>query len=234
MIKPTLKVYATPQEVAEAAAALVIKSAKLTPFRLALSGGSTPKLLFALLALPENQSQIHWSGVEIYFVDERTVPPDHPESNYRLANELLLSKVPIPPANINRMRGEIPPEDAAKEYGRLLEERFEDEGPDLILLGMGPDGHTASLFPNTAALNEVHHRCVANYVEKLKTWRITMTAPFINRATAICAMITGTDKTERVREVLTRPDDPRRLPIQLIKPTSGIYTWLLDSAAAAK
>jgi 6-phosphogluconolactonase len=232
MIKPTLEVFPTPQKVAAAAAALIIKSAKLTPFRLVLSGGSTPKMLFALLASPLYRAQINWVGVEIYFADERTVPPDHPDSNYRLAHELLLSRVPIPAVNINRMRGEIPPKEAAIEYGELLQKQFADDGPDLILLGMGPDGHTASLFPHTAALNEAHRHCVANYVEKLKTWRITMTAPFINRASAVCAMIAGADKAERVHEVLNGPYDPKRLPIQLIEPASGNYTWMVDSAAA--
>jgi 6-phosphogluconolactonase len=134
------------------------------------------------------------------------------------------------------MRGELPdPNEAAKEYGLLLQEKFGDSGDsggiDLILLGMGDDGHTASLFPETAALNETKHRCVANHVPKLNTWRLTLTAPFINRAQHVIVMVVGEDKLKRLAEVLEGPRDPMRLPIQLIEPASGKMTWLLDVAA---
>ena len=130
------------------------------------------------------------------------------------------------------MRGELPPEAAAMEYGQLLKEKFKKGGPDMVLLGMGDDGHTASLFPGTAALDETHHRCVANYVEKLKTWRITMTYPFLNSAAEVIMLISGEGKAQRLEEVLEGPRDPKRLPIQNIQPV-GKLTWLLDAPAAS-
>jgi 6-phosphogluconolactonase len=130
------------------------------------------------------------------------------------------------------MRGEIDPHVAAKEYGEMLKEKFGDGGLDLILLGMGPDGHTASLFPGTEALHESKHRCVANYVDKLKSWRITLSAPFINRAREVMFLVVGADKAERVAEVLEGARDPQRLPSQLIAPTEGALVWVMDSAAA--
>ena len=171
--------------------------------------------------------------VEVYFGDERTVPPDHDESNYRMAKDALLCPVSIPPKNVHRMRGENDPQEAAKEYGQLLKEKFGDGGGcDIVLLGMGDDGHTASLFPHTEALHEQKHRCVANHVEKLGGWRITLTAPFINRASSVLILVTGASKAQRVAEVLEGPRDPDRLPIQLIAPQEGKLTWLLDAAAA--
>ena len=182
------------------------------------SGGSTPKALHAHLASEPLQSQIDWMHVHIFFGDERTVPPDHADSNYRMAHETLLSKVPIPGDNVHRMRGEIDPQTAAKEYGEMLKTEFGDGGLDFVILGMGDDGHTASLFPQTTALKESKHRCVANHVEKLNTWRITLTAPFINRAANVLVLIAGAAKAERVSEVLELADDPERLPIQMIDP----------------
>jgi 6-phosphogluconolactonase len=201
-------------------------------FSLALSGGHTPEGLYRLLAGEDYRARIQWERVEIYFGDERCVPPDSDHSNYRMASEALLSRVPILPARVHRMRGEIDPESAAKEYGELLKRRFDDGGLDLVLLGMGDDGHTASLFPGTAALAEQRHRCVANYVEKLKAWRITLTAPFINRADAVMILVSGAGKASRAQEVLEGPRDPERLPIQLIQPRTGQLLWLLDADAA--
>jgi len=202
-------------------------------FSIALSGGSTPKALYELLAREPYRSQIDWSRVQVFFGDERCVPPDDPQSNYRMASEALLSKVPIPPANVYRMKGEIDPQAAATEYGQILKEKFGDGGLDLTLLGMGDDGHTASLFPGTPALHEAKHRCVPNYVDKFKMWRITMTAPFLNRSTSVLILASGAGKAQRLKEVLKGPRDPDRLPIQLIQPTNGTLTWLLDLAAAA-
>lgn len=201
-------------------------------FSAALSGGHTPEKMFQLLAQEPCRSRVAWENVEIFFSDERCVAPDSTESNYRMANEALLKKVPIPGDNVYRMRGEIDPNEAAVEYGQLLKERFGDGGLDLIFLGMGPDGHTASLFPGTEALRETKHRCMANYVPKLSAWRITMTAPFINRAGTVMFLVTGADKTERVKEVLEGPPDPERLPSQLIRPDPGSLVWLLDATAA--
>jgi 6-phosphogluconolactonase len=203
-------------------------------FSIALSGGSTPRPIYAKLASEPIRSSIDWSKVSVYFGDERCVPPDSDQSNYRMARESLLSQVPIPEANIHRMRGEDDPETAAIAYGRLLKEQFGDGGLDLILLGMGPDGHTASLFPKTAALAETHHRCVANYVPQMSTWRITMSAPFINRAKGVMFVVQGADKAARIQQVLQGPRDGQTLPSQLIAPNSGRLIWLIDVPAASK
>jgi 6-phosphogluconolactonase len=201
-------------------------------FSLALSGGNTPKALYELMASEAYRGELNWSKVEIYFGDERSVPPDHPESNYRMANEAMLSKLPIPEPNVHRIRGELQPEPAAIEYGTLLKRKFQDAGPDLALLGMGPDGHTASLFPRTAALAEAHHRCVANWVPQLNTWRVTLTYPFLNNAKSILILIAGEEKAKVLKEVLEGPREIERLPIQGIE-ARGTTIWLLDSAAAS-
>ncbi|MGA3065756.1 MAG: 6-phosphogluconolactonase [Tepidisphaeraceae bacterium] len=201
-------------------------------FSIALSGGSTPKILFELLASDSWRNRFDWNTWEIYFGDERCVPPDHPDSNYRMARLALLDRVPLDPAKIHRMKGEADPQEAAKEYGQLLKQKFGDDGLDLILLGMGDDGHTASLFPGTAALAEKEHRCVANFVPKLGVWRLTFSAPFINRARQVIALISGAAKAQRLERVLQGPRDPTNLPIQMIQPTSGKLLWLLDAPAA--
>lgn len=227
--------------VAEAAAEAVVTAAREAigergAFSLVLSGGSTPKLLYQLLTSEPFASQIDWRKWELYFGDERTVPPDHAESNYRMASEALLSRAPIDPQKVYRMKGEGDPMQSAIEYGKRLKARFGEDGPDVTLLGMGDDGHTASLFPFTPALDETHHRCTAQFVEKSTTganWRITLTAPFINRSEQVLALVTGASKAARVKEVLQGSFDPRRLPIQLIQPTSGKMIWMLDEAAAA-
>ncbi len=202
-------------------------------FAVALSGGRTPEAMFHLLAAEPYLSRVRWSAVEIYFSDERCVPPGHADSNFRMARLALLDIAPVEAHNIHHMRGEIEPEAAAREYGQLLKARFGDDGGmDLTLLGMGDDGHTASLFPGTTALAETRHRCVANRVEKLDTWRLTMTAPFINRSRNVAIVVSGQAKAARLREVLQGPRDPERLPIQLVQPQTGTLTWLLDVEAA--
>ncbi len=154
-----------------------------------------------------------------------------------MANEALLLEVPIPGQNVHRMQGELDPQHAAVSYGKILKEKFGEMtdtsgGADVVLLGMGDDGHTASLFPGTEALQEQKHRCVANYVEKLRAWRITTTAPFLNRASEILFLVCGRSKAAVVKEVLEGPKDPARLPSQLIQPVFGRMIWSLDAAAA--
>jgi 6-phosphogluconolactonase len=237
MITPQIKVLPDANAIAIEAAERIIAASKnaielFDEFSLVLSGGSTPKMLYELLASDEYRERIEWAKVRIFFGDERCVPPDHPDSNYRMARIALLSEVPIPGDNIYRMRGEIDPEAAAIEYGKMLKEKFADAGPDLVLLGMGEDGHTASLFPQTTALKETSHRCVSNYVDKLGTWRMTLTAPFINRADEVLVLVSGAAKASKLTEVLEGPREPERLPIQLIEPASGKMTWLIDIAAA--
>ncbi len=212
-------------------------------FSVALAGGSTPKAMYDLLAQGEPSDvprppywPFDWANVHVYFGDERCVPPDHPDSNYKMAHDELLSRVPIPPQNVHRMRGEIEPNEAAKEYGRLLKQNFGDGGLDLILLGMGNDGHTASLFPYSPALRETDHRCVAHFVENSTTgrsWRITLSAPFINKSHEVLILVAGAAKAQRLAEVLAGPLEAERLPIQLIQP-SGHLIWMIDEAAAAE
>lgn len=235
-----IRVFKDSPAVAQAAAEMIVSSARESAsagrnFSLVLSGGSTPKLLYQLLAAEPYRSQIDWQKMEIFFGDERVVPVDHPDSNFKMANEALLSRVPLKPANVHRMRGEIDPNEAAVEYGKMLKERFGEGGPDITLLGMGDDGHTASLFPFTSAVDETHHRCVAHFVEKSttgKSWRITLTAPFFNRSAKVLLLVTGASKAARVAEIIRGPREPRRLPIQLIQPASGALIWMLDEGAA--
>ncbi len=236
MTNTEIKVLPDPKAVTEEAARRIItKADELLAdnqhfFSLVLSGGSTPKALYELLASDPYRSQLNWSKVEIYFGDERCVPPDHADSNFLMAYNAMLSKLPIPECNIHRMRGELPPEQAATEYGEMLKEKFRDLGPDMVLLGMGDDGHTASLFPGSSALAETHHRCVANHVEKLNTWRITMTYPFLNKAAEVMMLIVGVGKAKVLEEVLEGPRG--KYPIQGIEP-EGKLIWLLDAAAAS-
>src|SRR5688572_28734976 len=239
MAAPEVKVLPDAKAIAEEAARRVIDAARLAvdergSFSIALSGGSTPKALYTLLAAEPYRSQVEWDRWHILFGDERGVPPEHADSNYRMAHEALLSKVPIPPSHVHRMKGEVDAEAAAAEYGRMLKERF-DDGVDIMLLGMGDDGHTASIFPHTVAVRETEHRGIAYLAEKsttVKSWRITMTAPYINKSRQILVLVAGAGKKDRLQEVLEGPRDPERLPIQLIEPRDGTMTWILDAGAA--
>jgi 6-phosphogluconolactonase len=208
--------------------------------RVAISGGSTPKAAFRLLSDPRQpfRARVPWDRLQLYWVDERTVPPDDPDSNYRMTRETLLNHVPMHPAQIHRMEGELDPEAAAARYESELRNSFRLEGAesprfDLVALGMGDDGHTASLFPYTAAIHEMGRLVTANQVPQKDTWRLTLTWPVINRASSVYFLIAGEEKAERVGEVFMGPRDPERLPSQLIWPSSGILTLFLDKAAAA-
>lgn len=208
--------------------------------RIAISGGSTPKAAFQLLADPAQpwRARMPWEKLDLYWVDERTVPPDADASNYRMTREALLDHVPLRPIQIHRIEGELAPEAAAARYESELRNSFRLEGAesprfDLIALGMGPDGHTASLFPHTEAIHEMGRLVATNHVPQLDTWRITLTWPVINHASSIFFLISGADKAAMVKEVFTGPRDPERLPSQLIWPSSGILTLVLDRDAAA-
>jgi 6-phosphogluconolactonase len=209
-------------------------------FTVALSGGSTPKRLFALLAADPYRSQLAWDKIQFFWGDERTVPPDDKDSNYRMANEALLSHVPVPPDHVHRIEAENPdPAAAAAAYAVTIRKVFGSvaggsELPrfDLILLGMGPDGHTASLFPGTTALHEQKALVVANWVEKFNTWRITMSAPLINHAACVAFLIEGEEKAEPLREVLFGTHQPELYPSQLINPSNGECYWFVDEPAA--
>jgi 6-phosphogluconolactonase len=210
-------------------------------FAIALSGGSTPRSLLALLATDASfRANMPWDKIHFFWGDERHVPPDHPESNYRMANETMLSKVPVPAVNIHRIRAEE--DDASKtaeEYEEELLTFFKLEAGqlprfDCVLLGMGPDGHTASLFPGTAAVHERERLVVANWVEKFKTYRITLTAHVLNNADTIIFLISGKDKAVALQSVLEGRKQPEHLPAQLIRPKHGNLLWLVDQAAAGK
>ncbi len=199
-------------------------------FSVALSGGSTPKLMFSMLAAEAFLTAAEWTKVQFFWSDERCVPPDHPDSNYRMANEALLSKIAISPDQVHRMHGEEIPPDAAASYASLVRGmRF-----DLILLGMGPDGHTASLFPGSKALHETKAAVAANWVEKFKTWRLTMTAPFINQAACVMFQIAGAEKALALKEVLEGARNPELYPAQLIQPTDGDIEWMVDRGAGCQ
>ena len=209
--------------------------------RLALSGGSTPKAVFELLADPSAPflSSIPWKQLQIYWVDERCVPPTDKESNFLMTRTAMLDKVPLPPENIHRMEGELDPEEAASRYEAEIRNSFRLEGAetptfDLILLGLGPDGHTASLFPHTQGLNEMSRIAIANHVPQKDVWRITLTWPVITQGREVAFLIEGREKAEMVKTVFVGPYDPESLPAQLIRPASGKLTLLLDTAAAAQ
>jgi 6-phosphogluconolactonase len=214
--------------------------AKLGRVRIAISGGSTPKAAFALLADPAEpwQKRMPWPKLDLWWVDERCVPPDDADSNYRMTREAMLDHVPLAPEQIHRMKGELEPEAAAARYEAELRQGFrlaDAELPqlDVVQLGMGPDGHTASLFPHSAGLNVQDRLAVANHVSAKDAWRVTLTKPVINRGSEVFFLIGGADKAQILKEVWMGPHDPERLPSQLIRPASGILTLLLDRAAAA-
>jgi 6-phosphogluconolactonase len=209
--------------------------------RIAISGGTTPRAMFQLLADPAQpfRNEVPWDKLDLFWVDERCVPPDHADSNYHMTNETLLSKVPLAPERIHRMEGELDPEVAAARYESAIRNAFKLEGAqtptfDLIFLGMGDDGHTASLFPHTEAIDNLSNIVVANHVPQKDTWRITLTWPVINQGREVVFVIAGQDKAEVLHQVLLGPYDPETLPSQLIRPASGKLTLLLDSAAASK
>ncbi len=241
----TYSIWPEPKAVALAAATLfadAVSHAVTTRgvARVAISGGTTPKAMFALLADASQPfaAEVPWAKLHLYWVDERCVPPTDAESNYRMTKEALLSKVPLPEDQVYRMEGELDPEEAANRYETVLRNSMKLEGAespafDLLLLGMGDDGHTASLFPHTAALEELGRLVVANHVPQKDTWRITLTFPVINQARQVCFLIEGAAKAGVLAEVLTGPRDAERLPSQLIRPASGSLRFLLDEAAAA-
>ncbi len=207
-------------------------------FTVALSGGSTPKALYSLLAGDSAlRSQLPWDKMYVYFGDERSVGPDHADSNFRMASETMLSKVPLKPEQVFRIKGEYKEtEKAAQEYEQVLRTSFKIAGGqfprfDLVFLGIGNEGHTASLFPGTKALHETKRLVARNWVGKLYTNRITLTAPAINNAARVIFMITGADKALALKGILEGPYEPDQLPAQLIHPPNGKLVWLVDTIA---
>lgn len=234
-----------PEDVAQEAAHRIVKIAEEVlgrgqDFRLVLSGGTTPKHLYEILGSRPFCSRLPWHRVHFFWADERCVRPDHPGSNYRMAYEAFLKNLSIPDANIHRMRGEDPdPHAAAREYEEIIRAHYGlewgDSPPsfDLVLLGIGPDGHTASLFPETPALYESDRWVVAQFVPQLKSWRLTLTPLILNRARQVLFLVTGAAKAKTLAEVLEGPYRPYQLPAQLIRPVQGQLLWLIDQDAAS-
>lgn len=214
----------------------VLESARLDGnFSAALSGGSTPDIMYRLLAEDPYQSQIPWRRVHLFWTDERIVPPDHEQSNYRLVHDRLLRRIIIPDENIHRIKGELEMTEAASDYERQLRSFFFPGQPrfNLVLLGLGKDGHVASLFPGSKALSEVDSLAVPVEVsyEDRPAGRVSLTLPVINRAARIIFLVSGFEKASVVREVFNRTDPA--LPAMRVKPLSGNVLWLLDEEAAS-
>lgn len=222
------------QRFVQSAARAIERSGRFT---IALAGGSTPRKLYELLATPQWSAAVDWSKVHLFWGDERHVPPDDAESNYRMAHEALIDHVPLPTANVHRIKAEEEnAEHAAQEYEQQLREFFNpDVGAwprfDLVLLGLGPDGHTASLFPGTDVLNETTRWVAAPWVPKFAAFRITLTLPLLNNAAEILFLVSGREKAAKLREVL---QDAPVLPAQFIQPSNGALLWVTDRLAASE
>ncbi len=205
----------------------------------ALSGGNTPRGLFQLLAAEPFAGLVPWQDIHFFWADERNVPPGNPDSNYGVARQLLLSRVPVPPANIHRIpTGDGTAIEAADLYQRTLRETLPVANGlprlDYALLGLGANGHTASLFPHRPSLRERQRLVVADHVEEVNSWRVTLTALLLNNAAQLTFLVTGEDKAMVMRQVITGERDPEATPAQLIAPGNGALTWILDSAAAGR
>ncbi|MFN2150030.1 MAG: 6-phosphogluconolactonase [Anaerolineales bacterium] len=242
---PVIKRYPDTKALAQAVVDLFIEIANEAieardVFTVALSGGTTPRSVYELLADERYAEAVDWSKVHVFWGDERSVPPNNPNSNYWMAENLWLGRGNIPEINIHRMKGELDAELAEMDYNRVLHDFFADNAAagkpprlDLVLLGMGDDGHTASLFPGTAAIHETERWVIAHFIEKLKTRRITLTPVVLNAAANVVFLVEGEGKAVRLKEVLEGPEQPDVLPAQIIAPTDGNLYWFVDEAAAA-
>jgi 6-phosphogluconolactonase len=239
---PNLTIYPTPDDLVQGAAELTTALALTAVeargrFTVALAGGGTPRPVYSLLTEPDFANRIPWDKVHVFFGDERCVPPTDERSNYRMAREALLQHVPLPPANIHRIGGEDDPARAALAYEQDMRRFFRTGSPpafDLIFLGLGENGHTASLFPGTASLREDERWVVPQYVEITGTWRVTMTLPLINAARYVVFMVTGSEKADVLVRILEGHFEPDVLPAQMVLPTNGQIRWLVDAAAGAR
>lgn len=233
-----IRVYPDYELLSQAAAEFFVAQARSAieerdAFFVCLSGGNTPRRAYQILTDPRHRDQVDWQKVHVFWGDERCVPPDDPKSNERMAWRALLDHVPIPSGQVYPIRCADSPQMAAQKYETLLHARF---GPgetafDLIFLGLGENGHTASLFPDTAALEEQKNWVAAVYVREQDLYRVTLTAPVINMAKKIVFLVSGEDKAAVLKEVLEGPSNPFHLPAQLIKPADGELIWLVDNKA---
>ena len=223
-----IEVFDNAEQLAWAAAEYFVAQ---NPETVALSGGTTPQQMFKILA-DNFREELPWSDIKFFWSDERHVPPNHPESNYRMAQETLLSRVPVAQNNVHRIRGEnANAADAASDYEQTLVTVTREDLPrlDLTFLGLGDDGHTASIFPASEVLHESKRLVAAPYVDKLKTYRITMTPPLINNSSAVVFLVSGAEKAQIVKEVL---ESENNYPAQIVRPTQGELIWMLDKDAA--
>lgn len=235
-----LHVYKNPDELSQAVAKWIADEIAATlkrqdRFTIALSGGSTPKLLHKILAASPYKEQIDWSKLHIFWGDERDVPFTDDRNNAKMAFDTLLNFVPVPPYHIHKMRTDIAPESSAAEYEQILHHYF-DTTPlsfDLVLLGMGDDGHTLSLFPGTAAVHEEKAWAIAYFLQAQDMFRITLTKTIVNRSARVAFLTTGTGKAHALKEVLKGAYNPDLYPSQEIQPTAGELHWFVDEAAAA-
>ena len=223
--------YAAADEFSRCAQAAIAQRGR---FAVVLSGGNTPRGVYSLLA--QEHRGLPWEKIFVFFGDERHVPPDDPESNYRMAAESLLTKVPIPAANVYRVPAEFPADSAADQYEREIRTFFHLQANawprfDLIFLGIGEDGHTASLFPGSAALKETSRLVAANWVEKFKAYRITFTYSVLNHAAEVLFLVSGAGKAQIIREILI-PSGEQRYPAQAVQPEDGNVIWLVDQDGA--
>lgn len=239
-LKDAIRILPDPESLARAAAGIFADAANNAiadhgRFSVALSGGSTPRKFFRILGTTYCDT-VKWSSVHLFWTDERSVPPDHKESNYKLAYDELISKVSIPAANIHRIRGELDPAEAAKEYVEEAQSHFGTKGIpvfDLILLGLGQDGHTVSLFPGSEASLDNDHLAVPSHSESSGNWRVTVTMPVLNNATYILFLVSGKSKSGIVSKILSG-GRKHLYPASLVNPITGQITWLLDREAASE
>jgi 6-phosphogluconolactonase len=240
---PEIRRFASVEAMSEAAARLIVERARVKAaqgkaFSIALSGGHTPRRLYELLSANPISSELPWRQIHLFQVDERCVPPDHPESNFRMIRETLLDRLPAAQVQFHRMEAERPDlNQAASGYAEKLAQVLQPapgQVPrlDLVLLGMGGDGHTASLFPGSKALSEMKLWVAPNYVDKLRMHRLTLTYPVLNAAAELVFLVAGADKAETVRKVLEMGQDGLQFPAQGIRPVDGVVRWFLDAEAA--
>ena len=240
--KTKIQVYLSQAELASAAAKLILDIAKTRIqnkgiFRLVLAGGNTPKQSYSALAAISDKNNLDWEHVQLFWGDERMVPPDHADSNFRMVKESLLDLIAIPENNIFRMKGELSPELAAQDYKRAISSVFSSKKPafDLVLLGLGEDGHSASIFPNSKALHESNRNVVSIYSQQQESWRLTMTLSIINRSKNILFLVSGEGKAAITAAVIEgRDNELRKYPAAQIQLKKGNIYWLLDTAAASQ
>ncbi|MEP6590686.1 MAG: 6-phosphogluconolactonase [Gemmatimonadota bacterium] len=233
-----IEVVADAAELAQRAAARFVASVRQAIAErdrcvVLLSGGTTPRATFEQIATPAMSQQVDWSRLHLAFADERCVPATDPRSNYRLVRETLAAHVPLPEAQLHRVLTELPPREAALAYERTLRTLLGVDRPDLIFLGLGDDGHTASLFPGHAPVREQVRWVVADELQEQAIWRVTTTPPLLNAAREIVFLVSGAAKADVLHAVLEPPRDPDSLPAQVIRPVAGRLDWLVDAAAAA-